>query len=258
MGPASTINFLSKEDTPLLAAGFFIYSLRLGELCVMIIRPRRGRLPLCQKKIYYISMKKEFLPYNTVRNNALKMAHRIYHDGFIPDLIYVSLRGGVYLGNVISEYFKVVQRRARPVYYAAVVARSYTGVREADEVKVEGWTYSPASLRTGDKVLLVDDIFDSGRTINRLANIIMEREIPRKDLKVAVHDYKYFYNRPEQLPVQPDYWCRKHELSDKDDDIWIHYSSHELIGLDPEELEAHYYAADPELREVLQVLHREN
>ena len=203
-------------------------------------------------------MNKEFLPYDTVRNNALKMAHRIYHDGFIPDLIYVSLRGGVYLGNVISEYFKFVQRRARPVYYAAVVARSYTGVRESDEVKVEGWTYPLESLRTGDKILLVDDIYDSGKTINHLANTIMEKGIPRRDLKVVVHDYKYFYDREQQLPVQPDYWCRKHELSLKDEDIWIHYTSHELIGLSPKELEEHYYAEDPGLREVFQVLFREN
>jgi len=203
-------------------------------------------------------MKKEFLPYNTVRNNALKIAHRIYNDGFYPNLIYVSLRGGVYLGNVISEYFKILQRRASPVYYAAVVARSYTGVQESEEIKVEGWTYLPESLRTGDKVLLVDDIFDTGRTINHLADIIMEKGIPRKDLKVVVHDYKYWKDKPEQLPVQPDYWCRKHELTANDEDIWIHYLSHELIGLKPEELEDNYYTEDPGLREVLSVMHRDN
>ena len=203
-------------------------------------------------------MKKEFLSYDTVRNNALKMAHRIYNDGFIPDVIYVSLRGGVYLGNVISEYFKIVQRRARPVYYAAVVARSYSGVGESEDIKVEGWTYPPESLRTGDKILLVDDIFDSGRTINHLTNIIMEKGIPRRDIKVAVHDYKYFTDRATQYPIQPDYWCRKHELSDKDDSLWIHYSSHELIGLNQDELEEHYYKDDPELREVLQVILKDN
>ena len=199
-------------------------------------------------------MKKEFLPYETVRNNALKMARRICSDGFIPDVIYVSLRGGVYLGNVISEYFKIVRRHERPVYYAAVVARSYSGVRQSGDVKVEGWTYMPEYLRAGDKVLLVDDIFDSGKTINHLANIIMDKGIRRQDLKIAVHDYKYFYDRPYQLPVQPDYWCRRHDLSLDGEDIWIHYSSHELIGLSPEDLETHYYARDPELRDVLNIL----
>ncbi|MCL2129766.1 MAG: phosphoribosyltransferase [Treponema sp.] len=203
-------------------------------------------------------MIKEFLPYDIVRNNALKMAHRIYKDGFIPDVIYVSLRGGVYLGNVISEYFKIIQKRKRPVYYAAVVARSYSGVGKSDEIKVEGWTYSTESLRTGDKVLLVDDIFDSGKTINHLANMIMEKGIPRNDLKVAVHDYKCFTDKTDQYPVQPDYWCRKHDVKLNDEALWIHYCSHELIGLSKDELEEYYYKDDPELREVLNIIIKEN
>jgi hypoxanthine phosphoribosyltransferase len=202
-------------------------------------------------------MKKEFLQYDTVRNNALKLAHRIYHDGFIPDVIYVSLRGGAYLGNVISEYFKLIRHTGRPVYYASVVARSYTDVLQADKITVEGWTYAPEYLRIGDKVLLVDDIFDSGRTINHLAAIILEKGIPRQDLKVAVHDYKFFYDKAEQLPFQPDYWCRRHDLSVNDEDYWIHYMSHELVGLTEGELEEYYYARDPELRKVFEFLHRE-
>jgi hypoxanthine phosphoribosyltransferase len=196
-------------------------------------------------------MKKEFLPYETVRNNAFKLAQRIYQDGFMPDVIYVSLRGGAYLGTVISEYFKVVRRSGRPVYYAAVVARSYTDARRAEKITVEGWTYAPEHLRVGDRVLLVDDIFDSGATINRLGEIILEKGIPRQDLKVAVHDYKYFYDRASQLPIQPDYWSRRHELSIHDEDLWIHYMSHELVGLAAGELEDFYYAQYPELRDLL-------
>ncbi|MDR0640993.1 MAG: phosphoribosyltransferase [Treponema sp.] len=201
-------------------------------------------------------MKKEFLPYDTVRNNTLKLAHRIYLDGFIPDVIYVSLRGGAFLGNVISEYFKILRKGDRPVYYAAVVARSYSDVMSQDKISVEGWTYDPAHLRTGDRVLLVDDIFDSGRTINYLAEIFLKKGIPRHDLKIAVHDYKYFYDKSQQLPIQPDYYCRKHELSLKDEPQWIHYMSHELVGLEEDELEEHYYAGDDGLREVLGVINR--
>nr|MCR4626599.1 phosphoribosyltransferase [Treponema sp.] len=106
--------------------------------------------------------KKEFLPYNTVRNNALKIAHRIYNDGFVPDVIYTSLRGGAYMANVISEYFKIVRRDFHPVLYAAVVARSYTDIHQSDKVMIDGWTYAPDYLRHGDKIMLVDDIFDTG------------------------------------------------------------------------------------------------
>ena len=201
-------------------------------------------------------MKKEFLQFDVERDNALKLAHRIYHhDKFIPDVIYVSLRGGAYLGNIISEYFKIVHHGAHPVYYAAVVARSYTDVAAQSEIiRIDGWTYSPEHLRIGDKVLLVDDIFDTGRTINFLAKVIMDRGIPRNDLKIAVHDYKYFFDKKEQLPIQPDYWCRRHDMSINDESSWIHYMSHELVGLSEAELEKNYYERDPELREVLKVI----
>ncbi|MDR3021029.1 MAG: phosphoribosyltransferase [Treponema sp.] len=199
-------------------------------------------------------MTKEFLQFDVVRDNALKLAHRIFSEGFVPDVIYVSLRGGAYLGNVISEYYKIVHKGQRPVYYAAVVARSYTDVAKAEKVKVDGWTYSPEHLRVGDRVLLIDDIFDSGRTINHLAQIIIDKGIPRHDLKIAVHDYKYFHDKEVQLPIQPDYWCRKHEMSINDKPSWIHYMSHELVGLTKNELEESYYKRDPSLRDAMGII----
>ena len=196
-------------------------------------------------------MHKDFLPYQTVRNNAIKLADRINREGFVPDVIYVSLRGGAYMGNVISEYFKIMRKDKRPVYYAAVVARSYRDIGAQDKVRVDGWTYNPAYLRSGDKVLLVDDIFDSGRTVNHLVEIIMEQGIPREDVRVAVHDYKIRRYVTKQLPVQPDYWCRYHEIATPDDDFWIHYMSHELVGLTDVEKKEHYFREDPELTGVI-------
>jgi hypoxanthine phosphoribosyltransferase len=196
-------------------------------------------------------MRKEFLPYQVVRNNAIRLARRAWQEGFVPDVIYVSLRGGAYMGNVISEFFKLVRRGDRPSYYAAVVARSYRDIGEQDRVKVDGWTYDPAYLRTGDRVMLVDDIFDSGRTINHLVEIIMDKGIPRGDVRVAVHDYKVRRYLDRQLPVQPDLWCRRHELAGPEDDFWIHYLSHELVGLTDEEKREYYLRDDPDLADAL-------
>jgi hypoxanthine phosphoribosyltransferase len=121
-------------------------------------------------------------------------------------------------------------------------------------VRVDGWTYSPEYLRNGDKVLLVDDIYDSGRTINHLANVILEKGVPRKDLKIAVHDYKIVRYRGQSLPIVPDYWCRLHDIQKPEDERWIHYMSHELVGLTEAELKTHYYPEDPELQDILSVL----
>ncbi len=189
-------------------------------------------------------MKKEFVTFETVRDNSLRLAHQIYEEGFEPDVIYVSLRGGAYVGNVMSEYFKVVRKGRRPVFYAAVVARSYSDIRERDLVMVDGWTYSPEYLRSGDKVLLIDDIFDSGNTINHLVDVILRKGLPREDVRVAVHDYKIRKYRPEEHPVHPDYYCRRHVIDRPEDDTWIHYMSHEFVGLEHDEIQQHYQADD--------------
>ena len=199
-------------------------------------------------------MIKEFLPYETVRNDALKIAHKIFQDGFIPDVIYASLRGGAYMANVISEYFKILASKEKfhPVLYAGVVARSYSDVANHTKVFIDGWTYPPQNLRPGDKILLIDDIFDSGNTINCLVKELMNsRGIPREDIKVVVHDYKYFTYYKEQLEIQPDYWCRRFDITKPEENRWIHYMSHELVGLSNEELEENYYKKDPELEDIL-------
>ncbi|MDR1625608.1 MAG: phosphoribosyltransferase [Spirochaetia bacterium] len=199
---------------------------------------------------------KEFLDFSTVRSNGLKLAHAIHRSGFVPDIIYVSLRGGACLGNIISEYFKVVRRHERPVFYAAVVAHSYSDIKKHARVRVDGWTYNPDHLRSGDKILLVDDIFDSGNTINHLVGILLQKGIPREDIKVAVHDYKLRPGADPEHPVQPDFYCRRHLVGSSRDDTWIHYMSHELIGLSAEEIELHYLQADPQLQEVFRLLEK--
>lgn len=196
-------------------------------------------------------MEKEFVSPVMIRNNALKLVHKIYtEDGFVPDIIYTSLRGGAYLANVFSEYYKLIKKDAvRPVFYAAVVARSYSDVRCQSQVMIDGWTYSPDHLRTGDRILIVDDIFDTGKTVNKLGEVIMNKGIPREDLKIAVHDYKVPIYKEDPLPMQPDYYCRKHIIEQPGDDVWIHYMNHEFIGLQRDEIEKNY--EDPEVREIL-------
>lgn len=200
-------------------------------------------------------MSKEFLPFDVVRNDALKLAHKIYkEDNFVPDVIYCSLRGGAYMANVISEYYKVALNGKKDVLYAAVVGHSYSGVGErSSEVVIDGWTYAPSKLKKTDKILLVDDIYDSGNTIHSLVEFLVSCGVARENLKVVVHDYKVFKYKEQPL-TKPDYWCRKFVIEKPEQNVWIHYMSHELIGLTDEELEKNYYAQDPELRNVLSIL----
>lgn len=43
-------------------------------------------------------LKKDFITCDMIRDAGIKLAHKMYkEDGFIPDVIYDSLRGGAYL-----------------------------------------------------------------------------------------------------------------------------------------------------------------
>lgn len=195
---------------------------------------------------------KEFLDFYTVRNNALLMAERILKEGFYPDVLYMLLRGGSVLGNVISEYFRVAGNPDKPVFVAAVAAKSYTGVAQRETaVKIEGWTLDPRQLSPDSKILLTDDIFDSGRTLNRIARELLEGGIRRENLKIAVHDYKIKHYDPQQtaLPIRPDFYARRFEISRPEEEIWIHYLSHELVGLTEEEFRREYRERYPELKD---------
>ena len=185
-------------------------------------------------------MKKEFIDTHTVKKNAFFLAEKIYNDDFIPSIIYVSLRGGAILGNIISEYFKLSTHPASPPIYGAVVIHSYSGVKETKNITIDGWTYPPNKLRRHDKVLLIDDIFDSGRTINKLCEILEEQGVVRENLKIAVHDYKIHQFIQSEHLFTPDYYCRKIEILTPEEDSWIHYLSHELEGLTEKEIETNY------------------
>ena len=198
-----------------------------------------------------IVMNKIFLPFEKIRNDGIKLANKIYKEGFIPDVIFVSLRGGSALGNVMSDYFNLALGKKKRIKYAAIVPQSYSGMEIVSDVILDGFTIPPESLKPGSKILLVDDIFDTGGTINFLLKFFLEKGIKRSDIKVAVHDYKYFPQKTEQLPFQPDYWCNKIVVSSPEDNVWIHYLSHELLGLTKDELEKYYYSNDRELEEIL-------
>lgn len=201
-------------------------------------------------------MAKEFITCDMIRDAALKLVHRMYtEDGFYPDVIYDSLRGGAYMANVMSEYYKLIAMKEgrTPCFYAAVVARSYGKLSEhSNHVDIDGWTWSPKNLKKGQKVLIVDDIFDTGLTVNALVTTVMECGIPREDIKVAVYDYKiplYKFQEERPLPIQPDYYCRAHVLNHPVDSKWIHYTCHEFIGLTAEEINEVY--TDREVRKIL-------
>ncbi len=191
--------------------------------------------------------KKEFLDPVVVRDNTIFLANQMIDSGYFPDIIYVLLRGGAYMGNIISEFYslKAPNHKFR---YAGIVTRSYIGLNQVSKVHIDGFTLNPEGLPKETQILIVDDIFDSGRSIEAVVQNFQEVGIPLDNIKVAVHDYKIRKYCTHQHKIhQPTFYCRKHIIESEDKEIWIHYLTHELLALTQEEKQKWYYEKNPSL-----------
>jgi hypoxanthine phosphoribosyltransferase len=186
---------------------------------------------------------KRFLPVDKERDNGFIMASWLNHFGFRPNVLYTTLRGGTTMASAIAEWYKI-QPDKSTIIYAAISAHSYTGIEKREELRIEGNTYPFKDLRPDDKVLLVDDIYDSGNTIDKVAREILTQGIKRENLKIVVHSLRSDKEHPGQ--ITPDYWCE--EITE-----WTVYGHYELEDLTEEELQEFYIKNNPTLRQAFYV-----
>ena len=196
-------------------------------------------------------MKKFFIKADTVRNDAFALAKKLIDEDYIPDIMFVSMRGGAEMGNAMNEFFKFALGKNYKTIFATVVAQSYTDVQKKNDVVFDGWTYEPENVHLSHKVLVVDDICDSGATLKKISEKFRELGFEKDAVRFAVHDYKHFlYDGAASVNFVPDYFCTKHEIKNEEENIWVHYMSHELIGLSHEQFKENYLKEYPELEKI--------
>jgi len=172
-----------------------------------------------------MSIKKHFISADQLLIDSFKLGERVYQSGFRPDFIIGVWRGGAPIGIAIQEYFDYLDVKTDHI---AIRTSSYYGIDQANkEVKVHGIDYIVDNINADDKVLLVDDVFDSGRSIQAILERFkkkMRKNMPN-EIKIACPWYKPKKNLTD---LTPDY-----HLNETDD--WIVFP-HELNGLTLEEI----------------------
>jgi hypoxanthine phosphoribosyltransferase len=162
-----------------------------------------------------------------------------YKDGFRPDFIVGIWRGGAPIGIAVQEFFEY---KDAPTDHIAVRTSSYYGInQQSKEIKVHGLHYLIENANANDKLLIVDDVFDSGRSVEALINqvhALMRLNAP-KDIRIATPWFKPSNNKTDLVP---DYFV--HESQD-----WLVFP-HELSGLTQEEIRS----GKTELSEIFDVL----
>ena len=157
--------------------------------------------------------------------DSFRLAAAIYASGFRPHFIVGIWRGGSPVGIAVQEYFEF---RGVETDHIAIRTSSYTGIGEqSNAIRVHGLHYIIENVNAEDALLIVDDVFDSGRSIRAVLDELAEktrRNMPA-NFKIACPWYKPGNNK---TGIVPDYYV--HET-----DKWLVFP-HELAGLTIEEI----------------------
>ncbi|MFY8274341.1 phosphoribosyltransferase [Pseudoalteromonas sp. SSDWG2] len=168
---------------------------------------------------------KRFITAQQLLEDSFRLAAQVYDDGFRPDFIIGIWRGGAPIGIAVQEYYDF---KGIDTDHIAVRTSSYYGIgKQSKEIKVHGLHYIVENANAGDSLLIVDDVFDSGRSIYALKEKLgelMRLNLP-KDIRVACPYYK---PANKKVPMEPDYYIHN-------SDEWLVFP-HELSGLTPQEL----------------------
>ena len=160
--------------------------------------------------------------------DAFRLAAEVWRSGFRPSFVVAVWRGGAPIGIAVQE---LLAWRGVECDHIAIRTSSYQDIdRQAREVQVFSLNYLVKKISAEDRLLIVDDVFDTGRSveaiIERLA-ALTRRNMP-EDVRVAVPWYKPSRNVTGRVP---DYFLHETER-------WIKFP-HSLEGLTAEEVRVH-------------------
>ncbi|UUO22220.1 hypoxanthine phosphoribosyltransferase [Colwellia sp. M166] len=170
-------------------------------------------------------MEKRFITAQELLEDSFRVAAKVFEDGFRPQFIVGIWRGGAPIGIAVQEYFDFKKVETDHI---AVRTSSYYGInQQSKEIKVHGLHYIIENANADDGLLIVDDVFDSGRSIEAL--IAQMKKLTRnnmpKDVRIACPWYK---PQNSKVDLVPDYYV--HESTE-----WLVFP-HELSGLTPDEI----------------------
>ncbi|MDX1594750.1 MAG: phosphoribosyltransferase family protein [Gammaproteobacteria bacterium] len=171
---------------------------------------------------------KHFISAQELLEDSFRLALMVLKSGFRPSFIVGVWRGGTPVGIAVQELLEAFDVRADHI---AIRTSSYTGINQrGKEVRVHGLGYVVRHVDAEDPLLLVDDVFDTGLSLQAVLTALRarcRRNMPR-DVRIATPWYKPASNRTDLVP---DYFV--HESN-----RWLVFP-HELDGLSREEILEH-------------------
>lgn len=171
------------------------------------------------------SIEKIYISAQSLLEDSFRLAMQVLESDFRPSFIVGIWRGGTPVGIAVQElldYFGV------EADHIAIRTSLYKGIaRTSDRIRVHGMQYIVDNVEADQGLLIVDDVFDSGLSIDAVMNHLAgkSRRNAPTDTRIATVYYKPGNNRTTR---KPDYFV--HET-----DRWLVFP-HELHGLTTQEI----------------------
>jgi hypoxanthine phosphoribosyltransferase len=181
-------------------------------------------------------MDKTVLSAQDLLEDSFRLGLDVLDSGFRPTMIIAIWRGGTPVGMALQEILAYCGIESDHI---AIRTSSYVGVDQRGSVAVHGLNYIIKKICHDDRLLIVDDVFDTGNTIVAVIEELKRRarDNTPEDIRVAVPWYKPSRNETDMVP---DYYLR--ETAE-----WLVFP-HELDSLSPEELRT----ARPEIASIVE------
>lgn len=170
-------------------------------------------------------MHKYYISADQLLHDSIQLALKVAESGWQPDLIVGIWRGGAPVGVTVQE---VLDFLGIPNDHLAIRTSSYSGMTRRKQVEVEGLAELLRRITPNTKLLLVDDVHDSGKSLLAVEAELIKHCSPMPELRTAVPYFKPGHNRTGRIP---HYYV--HATED-----WLVFP-HELEGLTDEEILKH-------------------
>jgi uncharacterized protein len=173
-------------------------------------------------------MEKLFISADGLLRDSMELARRVLVSGMRPTFLVGMWRGGSPIGIAVQEVFEYYSIHTDHI---AIRTSFYAGIDvEHKKVRVHATDYLVSRLEAEDELLIVDDVFDSGRSLEAVIEELTRRCRRNLPEKIRIATVYYKPNR-RRTALMPDYYV--HET-----DHWLVFP-HEIQGLTQEEILAH-------------------
>jgi hypoxanthine phosphoribosyltransferase len=168
---------------------------------------------------------KQYISAEQLLDDSFRLGKQILESGFRPHFIVGIWRGGAPVGITVQELLDFFGIHTDHI---AIRTSFYKGIEQRDShIRVHGLQYVIDNVDADEGLLIVDDVYDTGLSIEAVIENLRDRarrNMPR-EIRIATAYFKPGNNRTRRVP---DYFI--HET-----DRWLVFP-HELNGLSREEI----------------------